>query len=96
MNIQENRSDGVASDRRSVYDERRQRRSPATVAGVRRSVNDLLNITINIKIGGFDERRAQIAEMGRASKMRLLRRLPGTKRRLKSMNFRLRRPPNNC
>ena len=37
MNIQENRSVGVASNRHSVYDERRRLRSPATVAGDRRS-----------------------------------------------------------
>ena len=36
MNIQENYSNGVASDRRSMYDERRWRRSPATVAVDRR------------------------------------------------------------
>ena len=33
MSIQGNRSDGVASDRRLVCDERRQCRSPVTVAG---------------------------------------------------------------
>ena len=36
MSIQGNRRDGVASERRSVYDERRQRRSLATITGARR------------------------------------------------------------
>ena len=41
MNIQGNHSDGVASYRRSVYDKRHQRRSPATITSAHRRRSSL-------------------------------------------------------